>query len=145
MTLSDVNLNDWQLLSQISQAFRSVSDTFTDEVDMHRGQAILLCAVCKLDGMTQSELAERLSVQGATVTNMLQRLEETGLVLRRRDADDNRLVRVYITDPGRAKEQELTEQFHAMQETIFKNISNDERVELRRLLQQVLANLSAHG
>ena len=145
MTVNEVNLDDWQLLSQVSQAFRSVSDSFSDEVDMHRGQAVLLCAVVKLDGMTQSELAERLSVQGATVTNMLQRLEEAGLVVRRRDAEDNRLVRVYMTDTGREKEQELNEQFRVMQEAIFENISAQERGELRRLLQQVLANLSVHS
>lgn len=110
---------------------------------MHRGQAVLLCAVVKLDGMTQSELAERLAVQGATVTNMLQRMEESGLVVRRRDADDNRLVRVYVTESGRQKEQELNRQFSAMQEAIFKNISDGERAELRRLLLQVLENLSA--
>ena len=46
---------------------------------MPRGQAALLCVLVKRDGMTQSEIAEQLSVQGATVTNMLQRLEEAGI------------------------------------------------------------------
>lgn len=142
MPLNVNSLDDWQLLGQISQAFRTMSDAFTDQVDMHRGQAVLLCTVAKVDGMTQSELAEQLAVQGATVTNMLQRMEESGLVVRRRDSEDNRLVRVFITDTGRAKELELTEQFRAMQEAIFQNISADERVELRRLLQQLLVNLN---
>jgi DNA-binding MarR family transcriptional regulator len=137
--------DDWELLAQVSQVFRSISDAFTDEVDMHRGQAVLLCTVRKQDGMTQSEIAEMLSIQGATVTNMLQRMEEAGMIIRRRDPEDNRLVRVYTTEAGRQKEQELQEQFLAMQQIIFKGISADERITLRRLLLQMLNNMSEQG
>jgi predicted CoA-binding protein len=42
-------------------------------------------------------------VQGATITNMRQRMEESGLVRRRRDPEDNRLVRVFLTRAGRKK------------------------------------------
>ncbi|MEZ4671844.1 MAG: MarR family transcriptional regulator [Anaerolineae bacterium] len=143
--MTAVNLDDWELLAQLSQMFRTISDLFSDEVDMHRGQAVVLCTVAKLDGMTQSEIAQQLSVQGATITNMLQRMEEAGLVVRRRDPDDNRLVRVYVTETGRAKEQELNEQFQNMQKAIFQNINDSERAELRRLLRQVLENLNMTG
>jgi len=134
--------DDWQLLAQIGQVFRTITDTFTDAVDMHRGQAILLCTLARQDGMTQSEIAEQLSVQGSTITNMLQKMEEVGLVRRLRDADDNRLVRVYMTDEGRQKEQAINVQFAHMQEIIFKDISEQERLILRRLLFQILNNMS---
>jgi DNA-binding MarR family transcriptional regulator len=142
MAIERVNLDDWQLLAQVSQIFRSVSDSFTDQVDIPRGQAGLLCVVAKQDGLTQSEIADQLSVQGATVTNMLQRLEEAGLVKRVRDSEDNRLVRVYLTEAGRQKESSINEQFGSMQELIFKDISEEERVLLRRWLQQIVMNIS---
>jgi DNA-binding MarR family transcriptional regulator len=140
-----VNLDDWQLLAQVSQIFRSVSDAFTDQVGIPRGQAGLLCVVAKQDGLTQSEIADQLSVQGATVTNMLQRLEEAGLVRRRRDPEDNRLVRVYLTEAGRQKECSINEQFGNMQELIFKGINEEERVILRRWLHQIIMNISEEG
>jgi DNA-binding MarR family transcriptional regulator len=142
MTGDRVNLDDWQLLAQVSQIFRSVSDNFTDQVDIPRGQAGLLCVVAKQDGLTQSEIADQLSVQGATVTNMLQRLEEAGLVRRQRDTEDNRLVRVYLTEAGRKKETAINEQFGSMQELIFSGISEEERVVLRRWLQKIVINIS---
>ncbi len=55
--------------------------------------------------MSQSEIAQQLDVQGATVTDMLQCMEETGLVYRERDADDNRIVRVYLPPMGGQKER----------------------------------------
>lgn len=137
-----VSLDDWQLLAQVSQVFRSVSDAFTDQVDIPRGQAAVLCVIAREDGLTQSEIAERLSVQGATVTNMLQRLEEAGLVIRRRDPEDNRLVRVYLTEAGLEKELSLNAQLGSMQELIFKGIGETERAVLRRQLQQIIENIT---
>ncbi|MCE1253027.1 MAG: MarR family transcriptional regulator [Anaerolineae bacterium] len=136
------NLDDWQLLAQVSQLFRSISDSFTEQVDIPRGQAGLLCVVAKQDGLAQTEIAEQLSVRGATVTNMLQRLEEAGLVIRRRDVEDNRLVRVYITEAGSQKEDAINERFGNLQQLIFKDINADERVMLKRLLQQIIFNLT---
>ncbi|MBC6936650.1 MAG: MarR family transcriptional regulator [Chloroflexi bacterium] len=140
-----VNLDDWQLLAQVSQVFRSVSDAFTDQVDIPRGQATALCVIAREDGLTQSEIAERLSVQGATVTNMLQRLEESGLVIRRRDPEDNRLVRVYLTEAGLQKELSLNAQLGSMQELIFKGIGETERAVLRRQMQQIIENMTGRN
>jgi len=133
---------DWELLAQFAQAYRSLSDTFMDQVDMHRAQAMLLCRLFEKDGMTQSEIADQLSVQGATITNMLQRMEEAGLVTRRRDAEDNRLVRVYLTEAGREKERASNEQFMKLQEAIFAGINDADREALRRILKQMLQNIA---
>jgi DNA-binding MarR family transcriptional regulator len=134
-------MEDWALLAQVSQAYRSLSDTFMEQVTMHRAQATLLCKLFVRDGMTQTEIAEQLSVQGATVTNMLQRMEEAGLVARRRDPDDNRLVRVYLTELGREKEQSINKQFARLQETIFRGVSEEERASLRQIYRKMLQNM----
>lgn len=143
--VNEVNVGDWELLAQVSQAFRAASDAFMDQVDMHRAQAFLLCRLFEKNGMTQSEIAQQLSVQGATITKMLQRMEETGLVTRRRDSDDNRLVRVYLTDAGQDKERAINQQFTNLEEAIFVGIGPEDRLVLRRLLQQILANMVAQS
>ena len=139
------NLDDFNLLAQVSQVFRSVSDTFTGQVDIPRGQATVLCVVALKDGVTQTEIAETLSVKGATVTNMLQHLEENGLVIRRRDPEDNRLVRVYVTEAGKQKEHSINEQFGSFQEQIFKGLSEAERSLMRQWLQRILMNITESG
>lgn len=136
-----IDLDDWTLLSQVSQVFRTISDAYTEEVDIPRGQAALLCVVAKQDGLTQSEIAEALSVQGATVSSMLGRLEKAGMVIRRRDPEDNRLVRVYLTDAGLQKERAINAQFGALQEQIFKGISDAERGLLREWLRRIVTNI----
>jgi DNA-binding MarR family transcriptional regulator len=139
------SVEDWELLAQVAQAYRSLSDSFMDRIGMHRAQATLLCRLFDHDGMTQSEIAEQLAVQGATVTNMLQRMEEAGLVARRRDPEDNRLVRVYLTDTGRKQERAITEQFMKVEEAIFEGLGPQERAMLRGTLKKMLRNMNAGG
>jgi DNA-binding MarR family transcriptional regulator len=139
----EVSIEDWELLAQVCQAYRSLSDAFMEQIAMHRAQAALLCRLFIRDGMTQSEIAEQLSVQGATVTNMLQRMEEAGLVARLRDPEDNRLVRVYLTDAGREKERAITDQFIKVEQAVFEGVSEQQRVILRSILNQMLRNMTA--
>src|SRR5438067_6388475 len=138
-----INGEDWALLAHFAQAYRSLSDSFMDRIGLHRAQATLLCLLFAQDGMTQSEIAEQLSVQGATVTNMLQRMEETGLVVRRRDPEDNRLVRVYLTENGRHQERAINEQFTKVEEAIFEGLDNQQRALLRQVLKKMLHNMNA--
>jgi DNA-binding MarR family transcriptional regulator len=90
----DPNSEDWELLSQISQDYRTLSDNFMDRIGMHRAQATLLGRLYVNNGMTQSELADQLVVQGATITNILQHMEKAVFVTRRQDDEDNPLGRV---------------------------------------------------
>ena len=131
-----------QLLAQFSQMYRTEIDTAMESVGMFRGQAMLLCTLVKRDGMSQTEIAEQLSVQGATITNMLQRMEESGLVVRHRDADDNRLVRVFITKEGKEKESAITQQLSEFEETVLHGISQKDRVTLQQLIWQMIENIS---
>jgi len=139
------NSDDWALLAQVAQAYRSLSDTFMDQIGLHRAQATLLCRLFVQDGLTQSEIAEQLAVQGATVTTMLQRMEEAGLVARRRDPEDNRLMRVYLTDAGRLLERDINAQFTKVEEATFAGIGPQDRIALRWMLQRMLQNMTGEG
>ncbi|NPV55811.1 MAG: MarR family transcriptional regulator [Anaerolineae bacterium] len=136
------HVEDWDLLAQFAQAYRGLSDALMDQIALHRSQAMLLCKLYVQDGMTQSEIAQQLSVQGATVTDMLQRMEDSGLVSRRRDQDDNRLVRVYLSDTGREKERSIMEQFLKLEGAVFEGFNESDRAMLRQYLNRALTNMS---
>lgn len=54
----------------------------------------------------------------------------------------NKLVRVYLTDAGRQKERAVTEQFLRLESAVFEGINEKDRVVMRRLLQQMLQNMT---
>jgi DNA-binding MarR family transcriptional regulator len=142
---NEPNVEDWELLAQVAQAYRALTENFMDGIGMHRAQAGLLCRLYVNNGMTQSELADQLAVQGATITNILQRMEDAGLVARRRDPDDNRLVRVYLTEAGREHERAITQKFFELEAAVFDGIGETERVRLRGLLRQMLTNMAVRA
>jgi DNA-binding MarR family transcriptional regulator len=144
-TIRDASSEDWTLLTQLTQAYRGLLEGFMDRIGLHRAQVNVLCRLFEQDGMTQSEIADQLSVQGATITNMLQRMEEAGLVTRRRDPEDNRLVRVYLTDVGRKQERAINEQATRVEQSVFEGLSDQERASLRRMMKLMLRNMEAES
>jgi DNA-binding MarR family transcriptional regulator len=140
-TSSSASSEDWTLLTQLTQAYRGLLDGLMDRIGLHRAQINVLCRLFAQDGMTQSEIAEQLSVQGATVTNMLQRMEEAGLVTRRRDSEDNRLVRVYLTDMGRKQKRAMSAQAIRVEQAVFEGLDDQERAMLRRMMKRMLLSM----
>ena len=86
------------LLGRMCKLMRSRVHAMFEDIGLHRGQHFVLHVLWKEEGITHSELAARSSVQPATITNAIKRMEKAGLVERRRDTEDERVSRVYLTD-----------------------------------------------
>lgn len=65
-------------------------------------QYLALLVLWEEDGLAVKQLGERLMLDSATLTPLLKRLEQQGLLARRRDEQDERVVRIHLTDAGRA-------------------------------------------
>ncbi|AVS75785.1 MarR family winged helix-turn-helix transcriptional regulator [Paracidovorax cattleyae] len=98
-----------RLDSQVCFALYSASLAMTklykpllDAVGLTYPQYIAMLALWERDGITVSELGERLCLDSGTLTPLLKRLETSGLVARQRDTEDERRVRIALTDEGRA-------------------------------------------
>ena len=64
-------------------------------------QYLVLLVLWEGDGLTVSDIGERLYLDSGTITPLLKRLEAAGLLRRARDTDDERVVRVCLTTQGR--------------------------------------------
>ena len=130
------------LLAQVCKLHRQRADDLLNEIGLHVGQEMVLCALWEKEGVTQAELGEHLAVQPATVTNALRRLERKGLVQRESDADDQRVSRVFPTAEGRRLKEKVEEQWSRLERASFAGINARERDVLRRLLSRVHDNLA---
>ena len=93
------------------------------------------------DGARQVELAEALDVEPITLCRMVDRLEEAGLVERRRDERDRRAWRIYLTQaaaPVLAKLEEMGKAFNA---DMLAGIPAEEREIVLRALARMRDNL----
>ena len=65
-----------------------------------RGNRKLLRIVAAHSGASSRELADMMDIRPSSLTEMLNKLEDNGLVVRTRDEKDMRVVRVSISEPG---------------------------------------------
>lgn len=129
------------LISQICRVQRNRVAERLAELDLHPGQEMLLCQLWQQDGLTQTELAERLGVQPATVSKMLSRMDSAGLIAGCRDAKDGRVTRVHLTEAGRAIHDPIQAAWADVEVETLAGLAAEEQDLLRRLLMEVLENL----
>ncbi len=129
------------LLARICHAHRSNIHARLSTLDLHVGQEMFLLNLSENEGVTQSELADCLCVQQATVTRMLDRMTKSGFVERRKDEADQRVSRVFLTDAGRVLLEPIATMWEEVEEEMMKNFTLEERLLFRRLLLQVYDNL----
>ncbi|BAZ65510.1 MAG: MarR family transcriptional regulator [Pelatocladus maniniholoensis HA4357-MV3] len=126
----------------VSKAHRNLVSTALAELGLYLGQEILLMHLWEKDGLTQSELTERLKIEPPTLTKMLNRMEKCGLLQRCRCSEDARSYRVYLTEAGQALQQPVHQLWHEVEKRILTNLTFEERLLFRRLLMQVRSNLT---
>ena len=89
-------------LYSASLAMTKLYKPLLDELGITYPQYLALLVLWERDGLTVSELGERLYLDSGTLTPLLKRLEAAGLVSRLRDAQDERCVQLRLTADGRA-------------------------------------------
>jgi DNA-binding MarR family transcriptional regulator len=129
------------LLSQICHLHHSRVRQLLGALGLHRGQPQVLRTLWEREGLTQSEIAERLQKAAATVTKMLQRMEKAGFIRREPDVEDQRISRVYLTDVGHAVQTEVRAVLDTIDAEVIAGFTVEERVLLGRLLLQMRENL----
>ena len=93
------------------------------------------------DGARQVELAEGLDVEPITLCRMIDRLEEAGLVERRRDETDRRAWRIHLTPAAAPLLAKLDEMGKAFNADMLAGISAADRETVLRVLGQMRGNL----
>ncbi|MQY14790.1 hypothetical protein SRB5_49660 [Streptomyces sp. RB5] len=125
------------LHGRTSKVLRALSDAGMRRHGLHVGQNHLLAALWEQDGMTPGAVAAALSVTTPTVVKMADRMTAAGLLTRRRDDRDNRLVRLWLTEEGRALQKPVEAERRALEEKVTADLTVAERAVLMSALTKV--------
>jgi MarR family transcriptional regulator for hemolysin len=90
---------------------------------------------------SQHAIARALGIEGPTLTRHLDVLEQSGLVVRRRDATDRRAIHVEATEAGRALHAQLLRAAIAFDRRLRAGFDDEELAQLRSFLARLEANL----
>jgi MarR family transcriptional regulator, organic hydroperoxide resistance regulator len=123
-----------------SKTFRAVMEVALRRHGLHLGQNLVLAALAERDGQTPGEIAATLNVTTPTIVKMANRMAVAGLLIRRRDHPDNRLVRLYLTTVGRRLCRPVTRELERVDGHLTAGLSKAERRMLLTLLTRVSDN-----
>jgi DNA-binding MarR family transcriptional regulator len=97
------------------------------------------------DGMTIGAMGQKRGVDAPAATGIIMRLEQNGLVERRHDREDRRLVKVYLTEEGRDISHTLVSSVEHFEQSMKRGFSESEMDRFLAQLQQLIANASEIG
>jgi MarR family transcriptional regulator for hemolysin len=85
------------MLNDVARMLRTYADQKAAQFGITRAQWVVLARVDRSEGLKQSELAEVLDLQPISLTRLLDKLCESGLIERRADPIDRRAKRLFLT------------------------------------------------
>jgi len=119
------------------------SRKLASESDLTASKLLVMKHVAQEGKALPSAIARAVDLKQATVTVLVNQLEEAGLVTRRRDTEDRRRVWVEITDAGRSRLMHSPDLLQSRFETAFENLESWEQAMVITTLERVASMLDA--
>ena len=129
------NIND------VARLLKTYADQRARDFGMTRAQWAVLARVERSEGLKQCELADTLDLQPITLTRLIDRLCNGGLIERRSDPDDRRAKRLYLTPAARPVLDGLTRLGQDIMATVLAGIEPAAVEQLLALLLTLKTNL----
>ena len=122
-------------IMDVARLLKTYADQRARQFGISRAQWAVLIRLERTEGLKQSELAELLDLQPISLTRLLDRLADNGLIERRADPNDRRANRLYLTPAAKPLLGRLSELGADMMETVLDGL--DER-SIERMLKQLV-------
>lgn len=130
------------LFTRASKLLRAAADEAMSRHGVRVGQNLVLEVLWRQDGLTPGELASRLRVSTPTVVKSATRMEASGLVVRRRDIEDARLVRLHLTEHARAIQGAIEWERRELELRATASLTDEERRHLVAALKKIIHELA---
>ncbi len=128
-------------IMDVARMLRTCADQRARQFGISRAQWVVLVRLERTEGLKQSELAEILDLQPISLTRLLDRLAENGLIERRPDPNDRRANRLYLTPAARPLLIELADLGQEVMAAVLEGFDNKANQHLLRDLTAMKDNL----
>ncbi len=128
------------LLSKVQQSVYQHFKESLAEYDVTPVQYGILACLWQHNGQAPSQIAACLSLEGSTITGILDRMENKGLLKRTPDPGDRRALKVVLTDVGSALQERIDKTIIKANKEVLQGLSAKEQETLKTLLGQLEKN-----
>ena len=123
--------------SKLAMNLREISRTMNHRSEGKGSQKRVLTLLNEHDGMSQKRLTERLDIQSASVSEVLAKLENAGLITKEQAEDDRRTMNVKLTEEGKREAQAAQSERAQKYEEMFSCLDEEEKQQLVMLLEKI--------
>ncbi|MBO6055099.1 MAG: MarR family transcriptional regulator [Oscillospiraceae bacterium] len=130
-----------QLCFPLYAAARNVTSLYTPllkELGLTYTQYIVFLVLWEKDGISVTEIGEKLMLDNGTLSPLLKKLENAGLIRRQRCREDDRIVEITLTEEGRALQEKAKE--IPLKVSCCVNLPSEKAQALYSLLYELLEN-----
>jgi MarR family 2-MHQ and catechol resistance regulon transcriptional repressor len=138
-------LKSVRLLAECMQGFERVSGNAVRNHGLTHAQFDIIATLGNTTGMSYKELGERTLITKGTLTGVIERLEQKGLVLRERSPDDKRSFFVRLSPAGEKAFRDVFPQVIAHGKQLFNDYSDAEFDALEAALRTLRERIGGHG
>ena len=128
-------------IMDVARLLKTYADQRARQFGVSRAQWAVLMRIERNEGLKQSELAEMLDLQPITLTRLLDRLADNGLIERRADPNDRRANRLYLKPAAKPLLGRLADLGADMMETVLEGISLTSTERMLKELSALKDNL----
>jgi DNA-binding MarR family transcriptional regulator len=105
-------------------------------------QYVVLSFLAETPGLANADLARRAFVTPQSMNEVLKQLESTGLVERRPNPTNARILNAYLTRTGARKRSAVSSQVRELEARLLRGLTSDERQTLNRALLTIIDNVT---
>jgi len=128
-------------INKVERTMKNIHDKRFQEYGITLSQGSLLHQLWHKDGLTQTEMQERLKLRGASVSGLVDALIKKGLIVRKQDNEDARYKRLYLTEKGRTIEDKTIGLLMELDEEIMEGFDQEEKDMLICWMRKLYSNL----
>jgi MarR family transcriptional regulator for hemolysin len=128
-------------IMDVARLIKTYADQRARQFGISRAQWAVLIRIERTEGMKQSELAEMLDLQPISLTRLLDRLADNGLIERRADPNDRRANRLYLKPAAKPLLEQLAALGTDMMGTVLKGLDEATIERMLKELGRVKSNL----
>ena len=111
------------------------------DTDLTLGQPKILDYLKEHNGSSQKEIAKGCHIEAASLTSVLNRMEEKGIVERKMLNNNRRSFYIFLTEKGKELQKIVEKEFACLEETAFQGISEEEKIRFLNTFLKIYHNL----
>ncbi len=125
------------LITKVRQKINGILKSKLQHIGLTPAQSAIILLLCNEEGMSAGEISSRLTIDNATISGILDRMEKDDWIIKKIAPDDGRMFLIFLSSKAFAVKDKLWSAIEESNQEIMKPLKLEERILLERFLRDL--------